>query len=97
MRQRHEIQIQQMAQEVRFLQWKAAQEATESLLTSRATAWSGYQLLPAPARPAGGSRTRRIPLDLDRRELTEENFDEAYGALVGQYDKTLALQKLAGI
>src|SRR5205807_9502715 len=37
-RQRHEIQIQQMAQEVRFLQWKAAQEATQSLLTSRATA-----------------------------------------------------------
>ena len=37
-RQRHEIQIQQMAQEVRFLQWKSAQETTTSLLTSRATA-----------------------------------------------------------
>ena len=34
---------------------------------------------------------------LDRRELTEENFDEAYGALVGQYDKTLALQGLPGL
>ena len=28
-------------------------------------------------------------LPLDRRELTEENFDEAYAALVGQYDKTV--------
>jgi hypothetical protein len=28
-RQRHEIQIQQMTQEVRFLQWKSAQEATK--------------------------------------------------------------------
>src|SRR5207247_6251645 len=37
-RQRHEIQIQQMAQEVRFLQWISAQEATTSLLTSRKTA-----------------------------------------------------------
>ena len=37
-RQRHEIQIQQMAQEVRFLQWKSAEESTKSLLTSRATA-----------------------------------------------------------
>ena len=37
-RQRHEIQIQQMAQEVRFLQWKSAQETTKSLLTSRETA-----------------------------------------------------------
>ncbi len=37
-RQRHEIQIQQMTQDVRFLQWKSAQEATTSLLTSRKTA-----------------------------------------------------------
>lgn len=28
-------------------------------------------------------------LRLDRGELTEENFDEAYGALVGQYEKTV--------
>ena len=34
-------------------------------------------------------------LTLDRRELTEENFDEAYAALVGQYDKPLTMQKLA--
>ena len=31
-------------------------------------------------------------LAADRRELTEENFDEAYGALVGQYDKAVPLQ-----
>src|SRR6185295_15373215 len=37
-RQRHEIMIQQMTQEVRFLQWQSAREATQSLLTSRATA-----------------------------------------------------------
>ncbi len=40
-------------------------------------------------------------LALDRRELTEENFDDAYQALVGEYDKTIATQsfsqlKLAG-
>src|SRR5262249_8272824 len=28
-------------------------------------------------------------LPLDRRELTEENFDEAYGALIGQYEKNV--------
>src|SRR2546428_9026640 len=37
-RQRHEIQIQRMAQEVRFLQWKSAQEATTSLLLTRNSA-----------------------------------------------------------
>ena len=37
-RQRHEIQIQQMMQDVRFVQWKSAQEATRSLLIGRKTA-----------------------------------------------------------
>jgi len=52
-RQRHEIQIQTMTQDVRFLQWKSAQESTKSLLTSRATVLERlryYQrLLGAPA------------------------------------------------
>ena len=52
LRQGHEIQIQQMTQEVRFLQWKQAQEATKSLLTSRAHGAGAAALLPAPARPA---------------------------------------------
>src|SRR5699024_9706819 len=37
-RQKHEIQLQQMTREVRFLQWKQAQESTTSLLTNRKTA-----------------------------------------------------------
>ena len=92
-RQRHETQIQQMAQEVRFLQWKSAQEATTSLLTSRATALERlryYQrLLGLPA-----DENAPDAITLDRRELTEENFDDAYSSLVGQYDKPLTLQKL---
>ncbi len=92
-RQRHEIQIQQMAQEVRFLQWKSAQEATTSLLTSRATTMERlryYQrLLGLPA-----DQNAPETIALDRRELTEENFDEAFVALVGQYDKTLTLQSI---
>jgi hypothetical protein len=92
-RQRHEIQIQQMAQEARFLQWKSAQESTKSLGAARAPALERlrhYQrLLGLPADPNAPET-----LALDRRELTEENFNEAYGALVGQYDKALARQKL---
>src|SRR5262249_12808909 len=70
-RQRHEIQIQQMAQEVRFLQWRSSQEATTSLLTSRKTALERlryYQrLLGLP-----GDQNLPDPIDpnkLDRREL----------------------------
>jgi hypothetical protein len=95
-RQRHDIQIQQMAQEVRLLQWKQAQETTQSLLTTRATALERlryYQrLLGLPADPNAPDT-----LTLDHRELTEENFDEAYDALVGKYDLALTLQKLADL
>jgi hypothetical protein len=99
-RQSHEINIQQMTQEVKYLQWQAAREATKSLLTSRAPALARlryYQrLLGLPA-----DQNAPETLALDRRELTEENFDEAYSALVGQYDRALSLQtfpqlKLAG-
>jgi hypothetical protein len=94
-RQRHEIQIQQMTLEVRFLQWKSAQEATTSLLTSRATALERLhyykRLLNIPDDPNAPET-----LDIDHSEkaddppkLTEENFDEAYQALVGQFDKAL--------
>lgn len=91
-RQRHEIQIQQMAQQVRFLQWKSAQEATQSLLTSRATTLERFhyyqRLLGLPVDPS-------VPdtVSLDRRELTEENFDEAYSALVSQFGTAVMLQK----
>ncbi|HSH81374.1 MAG TPA: hypothetical protein VLA19_22835 [Herpetosiphonaceae bacterium] len=96
MRQRHEIQIQRMMQEVRFLQWKQAEEATTSLLTSRKTVLERlhyYQrLLGLPADPNAVDTVA-----LDRRDLTEENFDEAYGALVGQYEKALTRQTLPAL
>src|SRR5207248_1760111 len=43
LRQSHEIKLQQLSQDVRFLQWKSAQEATTSLLTSRKTALERFQ------------------------------------------------------
>jgi Tc toxin complex TcA C-terminal TcB-binding domain len=93
LRQGHEINIQQTMQETRFLQWKQAQESTASLLTTRATALERlryYQRLLGLPRDANAPDS----LPLDRRELNEENFDDAYGQLVGQYDKTVTLQNL---
>ena len=95
-RQRHEVQIHTMTQDVRFLQWKSAQESTKSLLTSRGTALERlryYQRLLGLPADANAPDT----LTIDRRELTEANFDEAYAALVGQYDKALALQKFSDL
>ena len=91
LRQSHEIKIQQMQQDVRFLQWKQAEEATKSLLTSRAAALERlhyYQrLLGLPADPNAPDM-----VEIDRSELNEENFDTAYSNLVDRYEKTVLLQ-----
>jgi hypothetical protein len=95
-RQGHEIQIQTMMQDVRFVQWKSAQESTKSLLTARATVLERlhyYQrLLGLPA-----DQNAPDTLTIDQRELTEANFDEAYAALVSQYDRQLSLQQLPSL
>ena len=78
-----------MTQDVRFLQWKQAQEATDGLLrtprerASNATATTCACSGSTPTRPS----TAPADVAIDRRELTEENFDDAYAALVGQYDQ----------
>jgi len=89
LRQGHEIKIQKLSQEVRFLQWMQAKESTESLLKSRASALEryGYYQRLLGLNPDKNAAPEKLPLD--RRELTEENFDDAYGALVGQYDKSI--------
>jgi Tc toxin complex TcA C-terminal TcB-binding domain len=91
MRQRHEINIQQLSQEVRFLQWKQAEEATATLLRSRASALERYRYYAQLLGLTPDSKAVPDTFAPDRRELSEENFDEAYEALIGQYDKTVAL------
>jgi hypothetical protein len=93
LRQGHEIKVQQLAQEVRLLQWKQAREGTESLLRSRTGVLERFRFYqrvlgepPDPNAPEAAA--------LDRRELTEENFDEAYAALVEQYAKTVPDRRL---
>ncbi|MBS1910859.1 MAG: toxin [Bacteroidetes bacterium] len=96
MRQRHEIQVQQLSQEVRYLQWQNARESTQSLLTTRKSA---LERLHYYARLLGIPADANAPetIALNRKDLTEENFDEAYASLVGQYDKQLTLQKLSAL
>ena len=73
-----------MALEVRHLQWRSAQEATKSLLTTRSTAVERlryYQrLLGLPVDP---NAPDDLSLDQatspeDAPKLTAENFEDAY-------------------
>ena len=90
LRQGHEIELQQMTQNVRYLQWQHAQETTNGLLKTRAITLDRYtyylRLLGLTPDPS------TVPPDFspDRRELTEANFADTYSALVGEYDLAIA-------
>jgi acylphosphatase len=86
LRQGHEVKIHQMQAETRYLQWKQAQESTESLLRTRAVTLEKYtSYLRLLGQPVDATQVPDT-FALDRRELTADTFDEAYAALVGQYD-----------
>jgi hypothetical protein len=100
MRQNHEIKIQQMTKEVKFLQWKQAQENTTSLITSRDTALEKLhyyeRLLGLPSDPnAPAFNIDHSENADDEPKLNQDNFDDAYAAFVGQYDKQLSMQQYA--
>lgn len=99
LRQSHEIKIQQMQQDVRFLQWAQAQETTVSLLKSRNTALERlkyYQRL--LGLPSDSNAPDNLEIDFSKMLiLTEKNFAEHYEKLVQQYEKPLSLQNLQNL
>jgi hypothetical protein len=90
LRQGHEIALQQMTQNVRYLQWQHAQETTNGLLKTRDSALERYTYYLRLLNLAPDQAT--VPPDFtpDRRELTEANFADTYSALVGEYDLAIA-------
>ena len=92
LRQTDEIRLQQLAQNVRFLQWRHAQETTNGLLKSRASALERYTYYLRLLGLAPDGTTAPKDFNPDRRELTEANFDDAYSALVAKFDLSVALQ-----
>jgi hypothetical protein len=92
LRQGHDVNLGQMTQNARFLQWKQTQESTMGLLRARAAILDRYTYYLRLLGQAPDATAAPPNLALDRRELTEDNFDEAYDALVGEYDQPIALQ-----
>jgi hypothetical protein len=95
LRQGHEIQLQQLVQDVRFLQWQHAQESTNGLLKSRAIALERYTFYLKQLGQAPDSAKAPDTFVPDRRDLTEASFDDAYSALVSEYDLTVPVQDYA--
>ncbi len=84
LRQGHEV-LQQMTQNVRFLQWKHAEESTNALLASRATALERHNYYLRLLGQTPDSSAVPPTLTADRTELTEANWSDTYNALVGEY------------
>ena len=74
LRQGHEVQLQQMIQNVRYLQWKHAEESTNALLASRASALERYTFYLRLLGLTPDNRRCRPTLAADRTELTEDEL-----------------------
>lgn len=86
LRQTNEVQLQQMVQNVRYLQWQHAQETTNGLLKTRAVTLERYTYYLRLLNLIPDTATVPDTFPPDRRELTEANFADTYGALVAEYD-----------
>ncbi len=90
LRQQHEINISKLVQDIKFLQWKEAESATESLLKSRTNVFERYahykKILGTNESDINALKT----VELVRNELTEETFDAAYQEMVSNYAIDLA-------
>ncbi|MEM1256413.1 MAG: hypothetical protein AAGI69_28595 [Cyanobacteria bacterium P01_H01_bin.21] len=69
LRQKHEINIQELAADVRYLQWKEAESTTDSLLKSRESALERYGFYQKLLH--GGQEKKIESLSFERQELTE--------------------------
>jgi Tc toxin complex TcA C-terminal TcB-binding domain len=90
LRQTNEVALQQMVQNVRYLQWQHAQETTNGLLKTRAVTLERYTYYLRLLNLVPDTATVPDTFTPDRRELTEANFADTYNALVGEYDLTIA-------
>jgi hypothetical protein len=90
LRQEHEIAIQTAMQNVRFLQWKQVQEATNGLLRTRATVLERFKYYLRLLNLVPDPKTAPDTFSLDPApELTEANFEQAFDALVTSFDKVI--------
>jgi hypothetical protein len=84
LRQTHEVQLQQMMQNVRFLQWKHAQENTNVLLKTRAVIYQRYTFYLSQLGLAPNPATAPASFTPDRGELTEARFTAGYNPLASE-------------
>lgn len=92
LRQEQEINVLNLVEDVKFLQWKEAETATESLLKSRDTAFQRYRHNQIMLGKKDEDLNDIKALNIERTEIKQDNFDEVYGELVDQYSADIELE-----
>ncbi len=90
LRQGNEVQVQTLTENIRFLDWRHAQETTNGLLASRASTYERYAYYLRLMGKAPDANTAPETLAANRIELTKDNWDSTYATLVGQYEQAIA-------
>lgn len=90
MRQQHELTISKLVQDIKYLQWKESEAATDSLLKSRSVVFERYRHYKRILGTSDSDIDKLKTIELVRRELNEESFDAVYDQLVGEYGAELA-------
>lgn len=90
LRQGNEVQVQTLTENIRFLDWRHAQETTNGLLASRASAYERYAYYLRLMGQVPNPDTVPATLVADRVELTADNWDSTYQTLVGEYEQAIA-------
>lgn len=93
LRQGHEIKILQMVEDVKYLQLKESEAATEALLKTREITFQRYRHYQLILGKKEDDLKDIKDLAIERKELTKDNFDEVYNELVGKYSKPISSEK----
>jgi hypothetical protein len=92
LRHGHELKILQMVQDVKYLQWKEAESATESLLKTRESSFQRYRHYQLLLGKKEDDLKDVQNITIEHTELNEENFDEIYNQLVEKFAKPITLE-----
>lgn len=90
LRQGHEIKILQLVEDVKYLQWKESEAATEALLKTREITYQRYRHYQLILGMKDEDLKEIKDLTIEKKELNEDNFDEVYNELVGNYGNPIS-------
>jgi hypothetical protein len=93
LRQGHEIKILQLVEDVKYLQWKESEAATEALLKTREITYQRYRHYQLILGMKDDDLGEIKDLAIEKKELNEDNFDEVYNELVAKYGNLISLEE----